>query len=124
MTPADLLVISDEMGDLFRVWPNVGVWPIHSWDHLCDWRGVVDMRPSMALVLRVNGDIWTRIRFRECGHCDATGKDITTVEVQDADAHGNVEYGHPDCDWCNGEGWVPEYAEQVTRQAMLGRDAA
>lgn len=123
-------MISDANGDLWRIWPNVGAWPIKgnaasgSWDRLCDWRAVLDMQPSMALAAVIPGETWTRIRFRLCAECEGSGEFLGAVIVTDADGRGHVEHGHPDCSWCRGEGWLPEFAEVVRPAEVLGRIAA
>lgn len=129
MTPEALLIIADEFGDLWRVWPNVGVWPIRShaaasdWDRLRDWRQIADLEPAMSLVVGMAGTRWTRIRYARCLECEGSGEFRGAVVVTDADSH-NVEYGHPPCEWCRGEGWTPEWAESVHAADVLGRLAA
>lgn len=124
--PLGLVIVADESGDLWRVVENVGVYPIRSsqrigsWDRLKDWRKLCGLEPSMALVATMDGRRFNRIRFRFCIECDGTGERPTGKVVADADGHGNVEYEAPRCEWCGGQGWTPEWAEEVQAVEVLG----
>jgi len=136
VTPADLLLICDDAGDLWRVFPGGKFWPIRSEDDLGDVDRISNLPPEGSMRSPA-GDLWRRIRYVKCRECDGDG-DVPEIgndgePVYEIDYETDEETGAPikcgcqsfvTCDDCRGEGWLYTWTDEFVRAVDVAKEAA
>lgn len=135
MTSADLVIICDDAGDLWRAFPDGTFWPIPSEDDLDDVDRILNL--PHGSMREPAGDRWRRIRYSKCGECDGAG------EVPKLGDDGEPEYerdyeideetGRPyynsfpvyeACEDCRAQGWTWDWTDEFVVAADAAKVAA
>lgn len=133
MSDQDPLVICDERGCLWRLWPGIGAWPIEHEDELRNLAAIRALKPSMAMLAELEitgGARWRLIGWEACPDCGGQGwseADAVTVGEWEIDEEGRsyatTAREYPDCALCCGSGWAYTWGELVEARELLGAEA-
>jgi len=135
-SPADLLVICDDAGDLYRIFADGKCWPIPSEDDLSDVDRILNLPPEGSMH-EPAGDSWRRIRFIECPECAGEG-DVQKLgnngePVIDYEWEVDEETGRyykqscaatETCEQCGGSGWRYTWTDEFVKAEDVAKEAA
>lgn len=134
-TPDALLIVADEMGDLWRIFPDGSCWPIRSEDDLDEVDNILALPHGSKH--KPAGDRWRRIRYERCAECDGEREvpelgDDGEPELEfdydvDEDTGMTVRRGYPKfvaCEECRAQGWTLDWTDEFVRAADAAKVAA